>query len=197
MADPDTVLGAILSIEGTVDAYIMDDELSSEILAEERSVRSLTGMDVINRGYEEAMDRMCRVCMIVGGIGEGVSSGAVRIDRSPAVMVNGRGDIVGMTLSEEEIPVYIGRDDIVWVSDDFILFIDAEHDSRDHFELQSSSLPYLNEMDGVSDSIMAFPCTGSDMILRAHSTAELPDRCGCIVVAFDLRDESRGYILPS
>lgn len=169
------------NINGVVDAFLMDDELSARILQEELSVRSATMMDVENVAYDEVMKRDYRVCIIHDN-----DDYINERDHASVQMVNSSGVLIGTEVMENEMDQYIDRTDVIWISSDFIIFRDVPTDGTEKFIIPASNFPALNRLDDYEDAVSASPATTSDMILRTTHNRSPGRKTSTSVIGFNL-----------
>ncbi len=181
----DDAVNHIKTVKGVVDAYIMDDEFSNRILEEERSVVSITKMDVINNAYEDVMKRHHRIAIIFEN-----HNFEYNRDVASIWMVNSKGDVVGKSLdSQEEIDEYKKDEDNVWVSSNFVIFDLDNVDGGEKFIVPPASFNFLNKLPGYSDAIFASPSTTSDMMLKQKVGSSLSTETSTIVIGFNTVDD--------
>ncbi len=177
----DDVVGFLEHIEGVLHVIVMDEAFSELIRLEEISTKSSTGMDVINCSYDEVMTKHIRLALIV----DNVTFDSAKKDYTSVLMVNTRGDVVGRSLREEEIDAYHTRDDVVWISRDFIIFPDAEFDGGEKFIIPATETSLLDTILPRTEVIMAHPCTTSDMIIKESIGFDLRRKASTVVLGFD------------
>lgn len=167
--------------EGILEAFLMDDGMSETILNEEKSTKSMTQMDVVNEAYDDVMLRKHRIAIIV-------DNHTFRLDKKDyavVLMVNTKGDVVGRSLREDEIEEYRPRDDVVWMSKDFVMFLGSEFDGGERFIIPATPTPILEPVKGCKNALMAHPCTTSDMILKNSVDFDLRRKASTVIIGFD------------
>jgi hypothetical protein len=166
--------------KGVVGVFIMDDDVSNKVLAEERSVISITGMDVQNIAFEEVMKREHRVCIVYdNGFFEEPKG-------TPVIMiVNSSNEVVGTAVPEDMFEEYSKRNDIIWVSDDFVLFTNSNTDGTERFVLPPCKYDALSEKEGCRDAIFSSPATTSDILMKNHFGVSTCQKTSTIVIGFN------------
>lgn len=177
----DDVVDFLGDVEGVLDIIVMDGDFSEIIRKEERSTKSATGMDVINCAYDEVMTKKHRLALIV----DNNDFDAEKKDYSSVLMVNSKGDVVGRSLREEELAGYRSRDDIIWVSRDFIIFPDSVFDGEERFIIPAAQTSLLDSILEHTEVIMAHPCTTSDMMIKNRVGFDLSKQASTVVIGFD------------
>jgi len=180
--DPvESVVDILRSTKGVVGAFVMDDDVSNRVLMEERSVVSITGMDVQNIGFEEVMAREYRICVVY-------SNGFFEEPRGTPVimMVNSSNEVVGTAVPEDMLEEYSKRSDIIWISDDFVLFANSNTDGTERFVLPPCKYAALNGKDGCRDAIFSSPATTSDILMKNYFGVSMSNKTSTIVVGFNV-----------
>ena len=182
--DISEVLSGLRGQAGTVDAQLMSDGLFSRILAEESTVVGAGGtMPVRNVGIEECSERDHRFCIFL-------RPGGIDSQRGPGthtmIMRDGQGRVVGYDIPRDEIPMWRSRTDVIFLSDDFVMFSDAITYGQVTMEIHSR--PYRGEGDWIPEScrsIIWFPCSTSSLIL-GESYGVTVGTVSAAIVAMDL-----------
>lgn len=159
--DADTFLRRLREEPGAVQAELIPAELWDRIVAEEATVKACGGrMEIEDLAVGEVSERMVRICLFEDGNFRFPECSTMR-------MVDSMGHMVGRHLTPSEIPEYMCRDDVVFLSDDFILFPDA--DITGDTRMVMTARPYQGTGDWVPEearAVMWFPSTTTDMILH-------------------------------
>jgi hypothetical protein len=180
MGIADEAAEIINGISGIVAAFPMDDAISERILEEERSVRSVTQMDVVNDAYEEIMRRKYRLCVIY-------DNGMYRRWTKSAViqMVSSSGEIVGTMVNDDMKEELLGRPDVIWVSSDFVLFANVRSDGTERFVMPPMEFLGFGDADTITDAVSASPSPTSDMMLKEYFGQPIGARTSTMVVGFN------------
>ena len=144
---------------------------------EEAKVRSSANIPVDNEGFTEALKRECVICIV---------KSQFRPPPEPTVILRS-GD--GKTIGEEVFPwtkdKYLGRTDIVWLFDSFVLFPQVEASGGESFVMPPVSFPELNESNGCRNVISCSPALTCDKMIRDYAGLPEDTRLASILVAFD------------
>ena len=114
----DEVVRRLLSEEGVVRVEPMDDELCRRIVAEESTVRATGGMEVDNVGMRECMGCDTVLCVFTS------PSFRVPDEGCTLRMVDSAGNLVGHNVTDAMVPDLSSRPDVVFLSDDFVMYSD-------------------------------------------------------------------------
>lgn len=177
--DPRDAISKILSsVEGAVDAVVMDDRITDAIRGEEDSVRSSTGVDVINEAFNQAVGRDVRICIFC-------DRDIADHDGSAMTLEDLDGNVLGRTLSHEEVQEYRSRPDVIFVSDDFVMFTDVIPSGGERFVMKPMGFPVLGEADGCRDVVMCSPAPSSDAMLKRYYGRDPAEDIATLIVGYD------------
>ncbi len=168
-------------LEGVLDIFQMDDSLSNTIKHEEESTKSITQMDVNNIAYDEVMEKKYRIALIV----DNRRFDPEMKEHSTVLMINSKGETVGKSLGDEEIEEYRPRDDVIWISKDFVIFAGSNFDGGEKFIIPAVPTALLDSVITCKNVVMAHPCTTSDMIIKGTVDFDLSKAASTIVLGFD------------
>ena len=80
---------------------------------------------------------------------------------------------------------YENRDDVVFLSDGFVLFPKVKATGGETFIMPPVSFPELNESNGCKDVISCSPAPTSDLKIRSYYGLEDDSRLASVLVAFN------------
>jgi len=173
------VIDYILTVSGVLDAYEMDDEVSRSVFDVEKSVRTRTNNDYKNIGYDIAMERKHRICVFYDDT-------YIFGKRSILKLMDSEGTIMGTSLLPEEIPEYQERDDVIWVSEDFVVFPEITGKGEEAFVLFPFEIHEIEEnVPGTTFVIGTSPTTSSDEVLKHKFNKPMVKGMYTMIVAFD------------
>lgn len=179
MTVTEDVVSYLSKMRGVVCVREMDDKISNAIKDIESKVKTRIDDDYVNVGYEIAMKKAHRVFVIFGEEFQYVKYSVVKLMSSD-------GTILGTTLSREEIPEYKKRDDVIWISEDFVVFPYVKGQGEEAFVLYPFEIKELDEnIPGCKGAIGTSPTTSSDIYLKKIAGVGLTEKVYTIVVAFD------------
>lgn len=173
------VIEYVSSLKGVHQVFEMDDRLSNEIWEIEKNVRTRITDDYKNIGYDMAMEREHRICIIYD---DDLEFGQV----STVKLIAGDGTVMGTTLRKDEIESYKGRDDVIWISDDFVVFPYIIGKGEESFVLYPFEIPEISDHVGcVRDLIGTSPTPSSDAVLKSYKDVPMTERLFTSVIAFN------------
>ena len=177
-APGDKQLEIIRGLRGVFHAFYLDKEILGELEKEEAKVRAMGNIEVDNQGFKQALERDSVICI--------VKDPRFRPPPVPTViLVSGEGNVIG----EEVLPFtahkYTARDDVVWLSDGFVLFPTVSASGGEQFVMPPVSFPELNESNGCKDVISCSPAPTSDLMIKNHYGLVDNPKLASVLVAFN------------
>lgn len=168
--EPEEVLARLRTEPGVVRVEVMPDALCGSVVREESTVTAAGGMmDVRNLGLDEVMGRSLRLVLFVDTSFE-VPSGA------PMRMVDSAGNLLGHQIPKGDVPKYVGRHDVTFLSDDFVMYDDVA--VVDDMTMEMPPIPYRGTDDWVPGSagpVIWFPSTTGSMVVHRHFGQPIDD----------------------
>ena len=166
--------------KGVIGAYVMDDEISKSVLDVESGIRTRSNHEYRNVGYSKALERKHRICVFY-------NEGYVFEKRSLVKLMTTDGTIMGTSLYPEQIPEYRKKDNVIWISEDFVVFTDIVGKGEEEFVLFPFDLPELTEaVPECRNAIGVSPTTSSDMVLKRKAGVPVTKDIYTSIVAFDI-----------
>jgi hypothetical protein len=178
--DVSRVIDAIRSLPGVLSVHAMDRGLVETILEEESEMFS-NNIEVCNQGLEEVLARDAAVCVFCNGDFQGPDEGSGGL-----CLMSSEGELMGKELTSSEIGQYRDRTDVVWLSDDFVMFSEVSFSGTERFVLFPKEYKGVSEEDGARNAVLCYPATTSDMILRRAFGVKAPEGTASAIIAFDL-----------
>ena len=173
------VIGFLKETKGVIDVKEMDDDLSRTIWNIEKNTITSVKTEYENVAYDVAMKKAHRLCMFY-------SDEFVFENTTVVKLMSSDGTVMGTTLTPEEIPAYKERDDVIWISEDFVVFPNIVGKGNESFVL------YPIEMTQISSAvpecrgpIAASPTTSSDARLKRAFGRPQEKGVYTAVIAFD------------
>lgn len=173
------VIDYLKTVTGVLDAFEMDDDISHRIWEIESSIRTKNDDNYKNIGYDVAMERKHRICVFYDDT-------YVFGFRSILKLMDSEGTILGTNLRPDEIDDYRKRDDVIWVSEDFVVFPYIQGKGEESFVLLPFPIKEIEEnVQGTSSVIGTSPTTSSDDALKNRFGKPIVKGMYTLVVAFD------------
>ncbi len=181
-ADPDAPgdkqLEIIRGLRGVIHAFYLDKEILAELEKEEAKVRAMGNIEVDNQGFKQALERDAVICI--------VKDPRFRPPPEPTViLVSGEGNVIGEEVFPFTAHKYTSREDVVWLSDGFVLFPTVAASGGEQFVMPPVSFPELNESNGCKDVISCSPAPTSDLMIKTHYGLVDNPKLASVLVAFN------------
>jgi len=178
MFNLDAILSLLQGMKGVEHVYLLDKEILEQLRQEEASVKATLDIDVLNQGFLQALQREYVVCI--------VKNHTFRPPPEPTVVLCGDdGCIMGIEVFPHNQGQYEDREDVVWLSDGFVVFPEVVPQGGERFIMPPVSFPEVNESLGCKNVISCSPSPSSDKMIKDHYGLEDDPRLASILVAFD------------
>jgi hypothetical protein len=174
----DKPLETIKKMRGVVHAFYLDKDILGHMKDEEAKVRSMGNITVDNQGFAQALERDSVVAI--------VKDPRFRPPPEPTViLVSGDGKLMGEEVFPFTAKKYTEREDVVWLSDAFVLFPLVKGDRGEIFVMPPVSFPELNESNGCKNVVSCSPAPTCDLMMRKHYDLKDDPKLASVLVGFD------------
>lgn len=176
---PKKPLEVVKNLRGIVRCFYLDKDLVETLKEEEAKVKAIGGyVDVRNTGFEEALERDHLICVIKDPRFRPPPEATV-------VLMDSENNLLGTEVFPFTFKKYEDREDVVWLSESFVMFPHIKGKGEEIFVLPPVSFPELNEENGCTRVISCSPAPTSDLLIKEHYGYEDDPRLASIIVAFD------------
>lgn len=160
-------LEIVRRMKGVVHAFYLDKEILENMRKEEETVSAAGGnIGVQNDGFTEALKRDHVIAII--------KDPRFRPPPEPTVILESdSGEIMGLEVFPFTAKDYLNRDDVVWLSDAFVLFPQVKGMGGEKFIMPPVPFPELNGSNGCKDVLSCSPAPTCDLMMRTYY--KLPD----------------------
>lgn len=177
-APGDAQLEIVRGLRGVVHAFYLDRDILEQVRDEEAKVRAMGNITVNNLGFTEALKRESVICI--------VKDPRFRPPPEPTVILeSGNGEVLGEEVFPFTADQYADKEQVVWLSDGFIMFPTVEADGGETFVMPPVSFPELNTKNGCKNVISCSPAPTCDLMMRKYYGLEDNPKLASVVVAFD------------
>jgi hypothetical protein len=171
-------LEIIKGMRGVINAFYLDKKILDEMKEEEEKVKAAGSITVHNDGFSEAISRDHVIAII--------KDPRFRPPPEPTViLVSGKGETMGVEVFPFTAKDYINREDIVWLSDAFVLFPEVKGSGGEMFVMPPVSFPELNESNGCKDVVSCSPAPTCDFMMRKHNNLEDNPKLASVLVGYN------------
>jgi len=179
MVDIDSIVEMLSRLRGSIHVFHLDPSCKEMIKEIESGIKATLGLQVKNRGLEECLKRQYIICII--------KARRFRPPPEPTVLLMGDEDLIA---GEEVVPSnkhkFEDREDVIYLSEEFVLYLDRKPKSKEYFVMPPVSFPELEEIPGVSNVVSCSPSAPADMTLRQLHGFKDDPRLASILVGFDV-----------
>ena len=170
----------VKGMRGVQYAFYLEDNVLQELKDEEATVKSTLNIGVMNEGFNQALERDRVICI--------VKDARFRPPPEPTVILRGDdGLLLGMEVFPHNAKEYQGREDIIWLSDGFVVFPEIKAEKSESFVMPPVSFPELNPDNGCYDVVSCSPSPTSDVIIKKHMGLKDDPKLASILVAYNER----------
>ncbi len=173
------VIDYLRTVKGVLDVFEMDDGVSRDVWDTEKAVRTKMDTGYRNDGYNVAMERAHRVCVFY-------DQTYIFGKRSILKLMTSDGTVMGTNVMPSEMDEFRARDDVLWVSEDFVVFPDVVGSGEEAFVLLPFPMEEVEQnVPGVSSAIGSSPTPSSDKILKKRFGKPQVLGLNTMIIAFD------------
>ena len=169
----------IMGMTGTRKAFVLDREVVDAIRKVEGGIKSQVGLDVINEGVNQCLQRQHVICII--------KDTRFRPPPEPTVlMMADDGVMIGTEVLAGEHHKYKDNEDLIWLGNDFVVFTDRVPKSKEYFFMPPVSFPELKQIEGAKNIVSCSPSPLGDLIIKDVYKLEDDPKLASIMVGFDM-----------
>lgn len=182
-----TAIGIINNLDGVINVHELSDE-DRDAINKIESDREKDLIPVVNKGLNECLMR--DVCLLVVKNTKYSNPPTFSHDM---LLVTDKGRILGKLLAPEDIEKYQGRDDVYFLSKDFILFksdktLSSRGQEKQFFLIPSAQFPELEDIEGVMDVVASSPSKTSYAYLGDKYGYGSDEATATLIVAFNKKE---------
>ena len=177
-APGDAQLEIVRGLRGVVHAFYLSRDILEQVREEEAKVRAMGNITVDNVGFTEALKRDSVICI--------VKDPRFRPPAEPTVILqSGNGEILGEEVFPFTAGQYMEKNEVVWLSDGFVMFPKVPADGGETFIMPPVTFPELNSGNGCKNVVSCSPAPTCDLMIRKHYGLEDNPKLASVIVAFD------------
>ncbi|NYT12350.1 MAG: hypothetical protein GKC03_07375 [Methanomassiliicoccales archaeon] len=154
----------IRQLPGVIDMIFLDPQLKEKIVQLEREAETNGAagglMPFRNLGVWESLSRDISIVIVFE------SDTIVLGDSQPLIMVDEKGNIIGEFVNEEKRSQLMGKEDVHFLSEDFVIYTHLEVEGDPIFVMPNLEFKYIEDIDGVARVASGSISTLSDHHIR-------------------------------
>jgi len=185
MVTLEEIIEMLKDLKGVVKVFPLDGEFLKGLKEIESNVKASLGISVKNTGLEECLKREHIICII--------KNTSFRPPPESTVLLVGDDELI---MGQEVLPGqekhFKDRDDVIWLSDEFVIFVNRRPRKSECFVMPPVSFPELECLDGVKNVVSCSPSAVGDITLRRYYGMDDDPRLASILVGFDLEKDFTG-----
>jgi hypothetical protein len=179
MSKVEDIIRMLENIEGSVHVFRLDDATREKVVEIERDVKAVLGISCVNLGVEECLHRKNIIVV--------VKDSRFRPPPEPTVLLvaDGGDVILGREIFPHERKEFEGKPNILFLSQDFIVYTDRMPKTKEIFVMPPVAFPELSELPEIENVVSCSPSPPADMYVRAmHGLPDDP-RLASILIGYD------------
>jgi len=179
MAKVEQVIELLKEMEGSIHVFKLDDATRVKMVEIESGVKATLGISCLNLGVEECLQRQNVIVV--------VKDSRFRPPPEPTVLLLAdKGDLVlGREIFPHERKDFEGKSNVIFLSQDFIVYTDKMPKTKEMFVMPPVSFPEVAALPGVRNVVSCSPSPPADMYVRAaHGLADDP-KLASILIGYD------------
>jgi len=178
------VLKVMRGLDGVVEVFALGAETRKGLKDIESGVKATLDIEVRNTGLDECLRRK----HVVGII----KDRTFRPPPGPTVLLMGdNGAVLGEEILPGERKRFEGKEDIVFLSDDFVVYTDRKAAKQEYFLMPPISFPEIEKVPGVKNVVSCSPTALGDVLVRTSHNLEDDSRLASVLVGFDIEPEKK------
>ncbi|MBE6527051.1 MAG: hypothetical protein E7Z63_04705 [Thermoplasmata archaeon] len=176
---PAKPLEIVRGLRGVIHAFYLDEDTLKQMKEEEDKVRAIGGnIAVDNQGFIQALEHEHIIAII--------KDPRFRPPPEPTVELHSNdGKILGVEVFPFSADQYMSRQDVIWLSDGFVLFPDVVGKGGERFVMPPVSFPELNPTNGCKDVISCSPAPTCDLLMRTKMGFADDSKLASVLIAFN------------
>jgi hypothetical protein len=178
MASMEEVIGLLKKMDGSQHVFKLDDRSRNKLIEIEVNVKASLGITCRNIGVEECLKRDHVVVVI--------KDKRFRPPPEPTVLLVADEDtIIGKEIFPNEREQYKKDENVMFLSEDFIVFMDKKPKSKECFLMPPVSFPEIAALPGTKNVTSCSPSPPGDMFVRAMHNLPDDPLLASILIGYD------------
>ena len=176
---PEEPLKIVRGLRGVLHAFYLEKDILDAMREEENHVKAIGGnVAVDNQGFSQALEHQHVIAII--------KDPRFRPPPEPTVELHSSdGKVLGVEVFPFNADQYMTRQDVVWLSDGFVLFPDVHGTGSEKFVMPPVSFPELNPTNGCTDVISCSPAPTCDLMMRKRYGFQDDSKLASVLIAFN------------
>lgn len=172
------ISNTLAHLNGVSAFSFLNDDIFNEICDSERGVIVSGGMEYDNRALDACYQKDALMCIFCDGLVEEQKEISM-------VMMDDFGNITGNDVPLCMMDEYRGRKDVIWLSENFVLYTKAKQLSESRIVMLPRRFHAFSNLEGISDPICFYPNITSDVILKNRFLDKCDPNMCSLIIGFD------------
>lgn len=159
MTTPEGIAEILKRHDGVVRVEIPDRVFLCTLVEDDMCVDTSFGMMIENKAIKACLSCDFVLCVYANMSFE-------KSENTVMVMQDSKGNVFGHDIPRSQIKDYEGREDVIWLSDDFILYPNADVGEDTMLVMLPQKYERFTQDDGVSEALIFYPAVTTDSLIR-------------------------------
>ncbi len=177
---PEQVIDSLKKHKGVIKVEPIDQEFIEVIKDEDLSVDTSFGMPIDNQALFDCFSRDFSLCIYADYSFE-------HSNQSIMMMKDSKGNLIGHDIPENQIKDYQNKEDLIWISSNFVLYTNVEMDEEATFVMMPQKYLGFSYEDGVSEATVFYPMPTTDCLIRNKYGDPKDSQIATVIMGIDLR----------
>ncbi|MGI6472276.1 MAG: hypothetical protein ACOX1N_04345 [Candidatus Methanomethylophilaceae archaeon] len=156
---PEEVAEILRRHNGVVRVEVPDADFLRILKEDDMCVDTSFGMPIENKAMEDCLSCDFVLCVYVNLSFE-------KPENTIMMMRDSKGNVFGHSIPDSQIESYNGREDIIWLSYDFVLYPAVEAGEDMILVMLPQEYRGFSEQDGISEALVFYPAVTTDCIIK-------------------------------
>lgn len=185
----DEVLKVLRGLNGVVEAFALRAETRKQLKDIENGVKATLDIEVKNTGLDECLRRE----HVVGII----KDKRFRPPPEPTILLMGdNGAVLGEEVLSGERGKFEGKENLIFLSDDFVVYTDRKAAKQEYFLMPPISFPEVERIPGVKNVVSCSPTAPGDVLVRTSHDLEDDPKLASVLIGFDTERKKKDARRP-
>lgn len=156
---PEHIIETLKKHKGVLKVESIDDDFIEEIKKEDMSVETSFGMPIDNQALLDCFSKDFALCIYADYSFE-------HPVHSTMMMKDSNGNVIGHDIADSEIKEYQSREDLIWISDNFVIYPNVSMDEDLRLVMMPQKYHGFSSEDGVSEATIFYPMPTTDCLIK-------------------------------
>ncbi len=177
---PEHIIETLKKHKGVQKVEPLDNDIIDKIKEEDLSVGTSFGMAIDNQALYDCFSKDFVLCVYA-------NYSFQHSVNSTMMMKDSNGNVVGHDISEVQIKEYQDKEDLVWLSDNFVLYPNVDMNEDLRLVMMPQEYRGFSYEDGVSEATIFYPMPSTDCMIRNKYGDLMDPQIATLIMGINLR----------